>query len=92
MGSTDSAHRARLTRQTAISLGIDLVFLPPYSPFLNPIELVWKSLKRGLSPLIVESADHFRALVTETFLTLIRRRNFAAGWIDTFLPNIQRLR
>ena len=87
-----SAHRARQTRKTATNLGIELVFLPPYSPFLNPIESVWKSLKRALSPLLVESADHFRALITESFLTLTRRLSFALDWIDTFLPDIQRLR
>jgi putative transposase len=28
-------------------LRIELVFLPPYSPDLNPIEYVWKSIKKG---------------------------------------------
>ena len=27
-------------------LDIELIFLPPYSPQLNPIELIWKSIKR----------------------------------------------
>lgn len=87
-----SAHRAQYTRNTAEQLGITLVFLPPYSPFLNPIEPVWKSLKRDLSPYLVESADHFRALVTERFLALTHRLSFANHWIETFLPNIQLLR
>lgn len=32
------SHHARLTTQTAEKLHIDLVFIPPYSPHLNPIE------------------------------------------------------
>lgn len=87
-----SAHRARRTRETANQLGITLVFLPPYSPSLNPIEPVWKSLKRALSPNRVESADQFRALVTKHFLDLTQRHSFANHWIKTFVPNIQRLR
>ncbi|MCW7076570.1 MAG: transposase, partial [Candidatus Syntrophoarchaeum sp.] len=33
-------------------LGIYLVYLPPYSPDLNPIEFVWKSIKRRFSRLV----------------------------------------
>ncbi|OFV67252.1 MAG: DDE endonuclease [Candidatus Syntrophoarchaeum caldarius] len=28
-----------------------LVYLPPYSPDLNPIEFIWKSIKRRFSRL-----------------------------------------
>ncbi|MFZ2071794.1 MAG: transposase [Halobacteriota archaeon] len=41
-----SSHRAGDVLKEAEKLGIYLVFLPPYSPDLNPIEFVWKSLKR----------------------------------------------
>jgi transposase len=33
----------------AKELGLYLVYLPPYSPDLNPIEFIWKSIKRVLS-------------------------------------------
>ena len=38
-----SAHRARKTRDFVDSLdgALSLFFLPPYSPDLNPDELVW---------------------------------------------------
>lgn len=32
------SHRAKLTIETAEEIGLNLVFLPPYSPDLNPIE------------------------------------------------------
>jgi transposase len=54
-------------RKRAHQLGIDLIFLPVGSPDLNPIEQVWKQLKWEASPLIVESANEFRALVEELF-------------------------
>jgi len=37
-----SSHRANATLGFAIKHGIELVFLPPYSPDLNPIEFIWK--------------------------------------------------
>jgi transposase len=36
----------RLVIQTAKELGIELVFLPPYSPNLNLIERLWKFIKK----------------------------------------------
>ena len=50
-------HHARKVREEAEKLNISLVYLPPYSPDLNPIENVWKSIKRFVSeksPLNVE--------------------------------------
>ncbi len=60
-----SSHVCEHTRKRAHQLGIDLVFLPVGSPDLNPIEQVWKSLKWEASPLVVESAAEYRALLTQ---------------------------
>jgi transposase len=38
--------RCHLVREHAIALGIDLIFLPSYSPNLNLIERFWKFLKK----------------------------------------------
>ena len=86
-----SSHVSQFTRTRAEELGITLIFLPVASPHLQPIEPVWNSLKRTISPISTESADDFRALVEETFLTLTHRLSFAADWIDRFL-NINKLR
>jgi transposase len=40
------ANRARKVKEVAEDLGIKLVFLPPYSPNLNPIERLWKFFKK----------------------------------------------
>jgi transposase len=80
-----SSHTSQYTRTRAEELGITLVFLPIASPHLQPIEPVWNSLKRTISPISVESADDFRALVEEVFLALTHRLSFAADWIERFL-------
>ena len=87
-----SSHICEHTRRRAYQLGIDLVFIPVGSPDLNPIEPVWKSLRWEASPLIVESAEHFRALVTDLFDRLTDRVGFAVSWIENFLaPHLQKL-
>ena len=88
-----SSHVCEYTRRRAHQLGIDLVFLPVGSPDLNPIEQVWKSLKWEASPLIVESAAEYRALLTELFEQLTTQLSFAASWIDEYLGGyLQKLR
>jgi len=43
------SHWARKTRRRAKKLNIVLIYLPPYSPDLNPIEQIWRAIKRELS-------------------------------------------
>ncbi len=86
------SHHARLTQQRADELGIEFVFLPPYSPTLNAIEPLWKDVKREISPEIFADRDHFKTFLTETFLQLSHRLSFATDWIETFLPDVQKLR
>ena len=85
------SHTCIYTREKAEELGISLVFLPVASAHLQPIEPVWNSLKRYLSPISTESAELVRALVEATFLELTQRLNFAADWLETFI-DINRLR
>lgn len=39
-------HHASIFTDFGFLIGIDLLFLPPYSPELNPIERVWKLVKK----------------------------------------------
>ena len=39
-------HKANSTRAIVEQAGCHLLFLPPYSPHLNPIEKLWANLKR----------------------------------------------
>ena len=41
-----SFHRSAKTQQIIAAAGCHLLFLPPYSPDLNPIEKTWAKLKR----------------------------------------------
>lgn len=39
-------HKSEATREIIKQAGCSLLFLPPYSPELNPIEQTWANLKR----------------------------------------------
>ncbi|MDR2539833.1 MAG: transposase, partial [Chlamydiales bacterium] len=48
-----SFHKSVETRKWIESCGCEILFLPPYSPDLNPIEKYWANMKmkiRGLLP------------------------------------------
>jgi len=44
---------------------IVLVFLPPYSPELNPAEKIWAKYKRGFSNKFYESLEDVEDFITE---------------------------
>jgi transposase len=43
-----SAHKSSPTRSLIEACGARVIFLPPYSPDLNPIELCWSKVKTAL--------------------------------------------
>lgn len=43
-----AVHKTRVVRELFREAGVELLFLPPYSPDLNPIELCWSKLKTYL--------------------------------------------
>ena len=79
------SHKAKEVTKEAERLGIELVFLPPYSPDLNPIEYVWKSIKRVISATFIRHIDDMRNVIKEAFYRLSRKISFAAGWVEKFL-------
>jgi transposase len=81
------SHKADVTREKAEELGITLTFLPPYSPDLNPIEQLWRCLKRELSTAFFRSEEEFHSIIQNAYNQLSRRLSFAANWIQKFLPH-----
>jgi transposase len=80
-----SSHKSGLVRQKARELGIYLVYLPPYSPNLNPIEFIWKSIKRVLSTSFVPNLAEMRRIITESFCRFAECKSYAGYWIEKFI-------
>ena len=81
------SHRAKDTVDFALANGIELVYLPPYSPDLNPIEFIWKSVKRVISCNFVKDLSQMKNLIAETFISCSSKLSFARKWIEMFLDN-----
>ncbi|ADI73546.1 Integrase catalytic region (plasmid) [Methanohalobium evestigatum Z-7303] len=78
------AHHALKTTMKAKQLGIILVFLPPYSPDLNPVEFIWKSIKREISVRFVQSKQHMRSIIKTVFMKIGNSLSFAKAWMKKF--------
>ena len=79
-------HTAKVTKLTvAGDLSIFLVFLPPYSPDLQPIEFGWKDLKRELAAKL--DFDGMIDASGPTALRLFdeRKETYAARWAESFI-------
>lgn len=83
------AHKADKTKMKAKELGIKLVFLPPYSPDLNPVELIWKTIKREVSVRFIQSKEHLRNIIKNEFNRIEGSISFAKSWIEKFYPQIK---
>jgi transposase len=83
-----SSHHAAILRQTAEDNDILLVYLPPYSPDLNPIEFIWKSIKRAISVRFVRSTDEMRQVITAAWNEAARHSSFGKSWMQKFVGNI----
>lgn len=80
-----TSHHAAKVKETAQELGIYLVYLPPYTPDLNPSEYIWKSIKRILSRGLVHTLNEMKGKITEGWNTLSGSLSFAKHWISEFL-------
>jgi len=86
------SHHAKATKDFAKSLGIHLVFIPPYSPDLNPIEKIWKSIRKRISQVtFIKSEWSFKETIRTTFHRLAKRSSFMEGWLKIFQPQMSNL-
>ena len=82
-----ASHRSKLVRDKAKELGLFLVYLPPYSPDLNPIEFIWKSIKRILSVSSIGDECDMRQIISDSWDKFSNSLSYAEAWIRKFIPN-----
>lgn len=78
-------HRSKMARKRALELHIQLVFIPPYSPDLDPIESLRKSVKRIVSRTLIASEMHLKAVIERTFEEISMFNSYSTGWIRKFI-------
>jgi len=82
-----SAHKAPAVREWIEKAGAELLYLPPYSPDLNPIEKAWAKLKQLLRAAKARSKDTLEQAITEA-LPFITPDN-AQAWFRHALNGLQ---
>ena len=61
-------HRSDLVKDTATALNIELHYLPPYSPNLNPIERLWKVMnEKSRNNVYFKTKQDFKAAIDQFF-------------------------
>lgn len=81
------SHHTRTVKALAKRLNIILVFLPPYSPDLNPIEYIWKDVKRAISKEFIKNPGKLKRIIKNTFLMLAQKLSYSKSWIKKFHPS-----
>ncbi len=73
-----AAHKRRQVREAIEAKGCQVVFLPPYSPELNPIEEAWSKLKALLRQKAARTVEALNAAIDEV-VSLLTPAD-AQGW------------
>jgi len=72
------AHKVKLVRQLIESKGARLIYLPPYSPDLNPIEKCWSKIKTYLRSAKARTYEALAEALKQALLTVTAED--AKGW------------
>jgi transposase len=72
---------------TAWELNISFLHLPYYSPHLNPIEKIWKQIKRIFTPRLLRTKTEMTNIITNEFNIQTKTNSHAKKWIRTILED-----
>lgn len=82
-------NRSKKVRSLAKKLGIRILYLPPYSPNLNPIERLWKFMKKKVTAnRYFEDFDDFKKTLMEFFRGIRKYRSELETLITDNFPII----
>ena len=58
-----SFHKSQKTQKLIESVNCSVIFLPPYSPDLNPIEKFWANMKRWIKSNITQFSQLYEVII-----------------------------
>ena len=68
-------------------LNIELIFLPKYSPDLNPIEDLWKIIKRVVYSSHYKNEEELIEIILDEFYKNVCKESLTENWVEEFLWN-----
>ena len=69
-------------------LNITLIYLPPYSPHLNPIEQIWGILKRKIKEYCLESKEFLENKIIQIYEEIINETHVIDKWYEEYIPKV----
>ena len=72
------SHHVREGAETLHTVGLELRYLPPYSPDMNPIEMLWSKANALLRKWECRPAELLPGMVSQAFSAVSRRD--CTGW------------
>jgi len=83
----DNASAHKKIEAWAWQQGIYIIFIPPYSPDLNPIERVWKSCKRWVNEKgYCKKIEELSQVFQKAYDIYKVQLSFASGWCEKMSP------
>ncbi|CEP16601.1 hypothetical protein [Parasitella parasitica] len=73
-------HKPNKVREYIEKRGFKCVYIPPYSPFLNPIEEFWSKVKFGVKRTPFDTGDTLTARIMES-CSKVTQEDCIVGWI-----------
>ena len=83
-----STHRSKYIQEVVKILNITLIYLPPYSPHLNPIEQIWRILKRKLKQYDLESEEFLNNTIIQSYAEIINDNHVIDNWYEKYIPKV----
>ncbi len=63
-------HKVKGIKEAIESVGASVLYLPPYSPDLNPIEMMWSKMKAFLRKLRYDTVELLHSVIPDAFSTI----------------------
>ena len=76
-----SAHKVKGVREAIEEVGARVLYLPPYSPDLNPIEKCWSKIKTYLRQAKARTREALEQALKEALLLVTKQD--AEGWFES---------
>ena len=80
-----SAHISKIAKKCAKFLNIKLIYLPTHSPKLNPIEQVWRAMKKKISSIDFKYIEKLIKKLKNLYYTEIRQKTYTENWTKKFI-------
>lgn len=80
-----SAHKSKTAKKFAKFLNIKLIFLPTHSPKLNPIEQVWRAMKKKISSIDFKYIEKLIKKLKNLYYTEVKQKTYTENWIKKYI-------